>query len=199
MKRTLTWVVIVIVVVIAIAAFMRARFKFKQFEKFKEPKIITMADQKMLIVEVKGDPNMIAKSGYAVLYKAFFALKAPGKKMPVPRARWPIPLDSPKEQWTGTLGLPVPDAAMSVPEIKDKSGLKAALDVWIYGEVAQILHVGSYATEDVSVSKLKKFVDDSGYRIAGAHEEEYLRGPESGSNQEKYMTLIRYPVEKKIK
>ena len=53
--------------------------------------------------------------------------------------------------------------------------------------------------ETPTIEKLKKFIDNNGYKIIGAHEEEYLRGPGMffKGNPNKYWTIIRYRVEKK--
>ena len=70
------------------------------------------------------------------------------------------------------------------------------LETWEYGEVAEILHIGSYATENPTVEKLHQFITESGYEIVGPHEEEYLKGPGmfGKGNPDKYQTIIRYPV-----
>ncbi len=66
---------------------------------------------------------------------------------------------------------------------------------WRYGTVAEILHVGSYATETPTIERLHQFIADQGYEIAGPHEEEYLKGPGMWGVKEKdYLTIIRYQV-----
>jgi len=59
--------------------------------------------------------------------------------------------------------------------------------------VAQILHIGPYSEEGATVERLHKFIADSGYEIAGVHEEEYLTKPEAKVQK----TIIRYPIKKK--
>jgi len=43
------------------------------------------------------------------------------------------------------------------------------------------------------------FIEENEYKVTGAHEEEYLKGPGMFfmGNPKKYQTIIRYPVEKK--
>jgi len=43
------------------------------------------------------------------------------------------------------------------------------------------------------VERLHKFIEDSGYEIVGAHEEEYLTTPDAKVPK----PIIRYPVKKK--
>ncbi len=46
---------------------------------------------------------------------------------------------------------------------------------------------------DSSIERLHKFIAESGYEIAGTHEEEYLTSPDAKVQK----TLIRYPIRKK--
>jgi hypothetical protein len=118
--------------------------------------------------------------------------------MVAPLARWPKPLETPKAEWVGLYGLPVPETLEKLKEIPDMPGLTVSLTTWQYGEVAEIVHVGPYAAEAPTVEKLKAFIAASGYQIAGPHEEEYLRGPGmfGKGNPDKYYTIIRYQVKK---
>ena len=161
-----------------------------KYDALKEPRISTLPATKMLVVETKGDPNAASQQAFGLLFKVFFSI--PGARMAPPRSRWTFDLKTPKEQWVGYYALPVPDAA-TLPA--GSEGAKIA--VWEYGDVAEILHVGSYADEPPTVEKLMKFIAEKGYVVAGLHEEEYLRGPESGPNAAEYRTIIRYQVKKK--
>ena len=79
--------------------------------------------------------------------------------------------------------------------------MKASLETWEYGEVAEILHIGPYNKEEPTVNKLMNFIKEQGYEVAGLHEEEYLKGPTMAGpgDPEKYLTIIRYRVKKKEK
>ena len=161
------------------------------FASLKEPRIRTMPAQKMLVVELKGDPNTAGQGGFSLLFKTFFSL--PGVMMTAPRARWLSPLDSPKETWVGLYALPLPDSVAGLPA--GTTGAK--IEVWQYGEVAEILHLGGYDKEPPTVEKLLKYIADKGYTIAGPHEEEYLKGPGMAPGPDDYWTIIRYQVKKK--
>ena len=163
-----------------------------QYEKLKNPQIRKMPDkQKMLVVEKKGDPTVTAGEAFTTLSSAFF--KLPGAKMAPPRARWLNPPTDPRDEWVGLYALPLPDSVESLP-----TGLEGVkIDYWEYGDVAEILHVGPYSEETPAIERLFAFIDGQGYEIAGPHEEEYLRGPESGPDSSKYITVIRYQVRQK--
>jgi hypothetical protein len=89
------------------------------------------------------------------------------------------------------IGLPVPSDTTSLPQ--KVASIEVKLETWDYGTVAQILHLGAYDQEDVTVEHLHKFIEESGYEVAGLHEEEYLTSPDAKIVK----TIIRYPVKKK--
>jgi hypothetical protein len=162
-----------------------------QYEKLKDPQIRTMPDKvKMLVVEKKGDPNVVAGMAFSTLFSTFF--EQPGVKMAPPRARWLNPSD-PRHEWMGLYALPLPESVETLRTQVES----VKIDLWEYGEVAEILHVGAYSEETPTIEKLFAFIAEQDYEIAGPHEEEYLKGPESGSDTSKYMTIIRYQVRKK--
>ncbi len=85
----------------------------------------------------------------------------------------------PEQDWQGVVGLPVPESITELPSKADgDSPLVAKLATWEYGEVAEILHVGSYDTElPTTIARLEELrYRSEGYAITGEHEEEYLRG-----------------------
>jgi len=162
-----------------------------QYEFLKNPQIKNMPAQRMIVVEAKGDPNVVGKDAFGLLFKAFFSLK--GVRMAAPRARWPNLASDPKDQWIGLYGLPVPDSVSEPP-----AGFEGVrIEVWEYGDVAEILHLGPYTEEVPTVERLHKFVEKNGYVIAGPHEEEYLKGPGMAANPSEYQTVIRYQIKKK--
>jgi len=164
---------------------------FSQYEKLKDPQINKKPNQKMLIVEAKGDPNIVAKEAFTTLFSTYF--KLPGAKMAAPRARWLADLAGPKEDWVGFYALPLSESVTSLPA--GMEGVK--IEEWEYGEVAEILHIGSYSNETPTIEKLHVFITAQGYVIAGPHEEEYLKGPGMVSDPSQYWTIIRYQVKKK--
>ena len=164
----------------------------------KEPQIMEIPSQKMAVVYGKGAPDKVFPELMPALYGSVYTLKFDLKKKGLPtfkvsglRARYPDAHLVPKEDWTHIIGLPIPEDTTSllqkVPEIEVK------IETWEYGTVAQILHLGAYDQEEPTVERLHKFIEDSGYEIAGVHEEEYLTTPDA----KVIKTIIRYVVRKK--
>lgn len=164
---------------------------FNQYTKLKDPQISQKPNQKMLVMKARGDPNVVAKDAFTKLFSTYF--KLPGAKMAAPRARWLADLAGPKEDWIGFYALPLPESVTSLPA--GMEGVK--IKEWEYGEVAEILHIGSYSNETPTIEKLHTFITAQGYVIAGPHEEEYLKGPGMVSDPSEYWTVIRYNVKKK--
>ena len=171
-----------------------------QFEHLKEPKISTKKNQKMLVIEAKGDPNVIGGKAFGLLFQLYYSMQETpkGPMQAAPRARWPLLQDAPKSEWIGLYALPVPETIIELPKYEAQEGLKASLITWEYGEVAEILHIGPYDREEPTMKRLIEFVNKQGYVIGGDHEEEYVKGPTiyGKGDPEKYLTIIRYRVKK---
>ena len=191
------WLVAVVVVaVLVVLFFMRPRINLSKNEYLKEPQITNMPRQNMLVAEVKGAPGTAVKDGYSALFKTFFKLKV--KMADCPRGRYPKPFNTPMEEWVSILAIPIPDSINTLPQQVKNSKADVRIEYWEYGDVAEILHIGPYGKETPTIEKLYKFIEDNGYKIAGPHEEVYLKGPESiFTKPDKYMTIIRYQVKKK--
>ena len=162
-----------------------------------EPQILEMPAQKMAVVYGKGRPDEVFAEVFPALYGSVYTLKfdlkkkgLPTFKVSPPRSRYPDGLLVPKEQWTIITGIPVPEDTTSLPQ--KVPGIEVKLETWDYGTVAQILHLGAYDQEQPTVERLHKFVEDSGYQLAGAHEEEYLTKPDAKVPK----TIVRYVVKK---
>ena len=163
-----------------------------------EPQILEMPPQKMAVVYAKGAPDKVFPEFMPALYGSVYTLKFDLKKKGLPtfnvsglRARYPDAHLVPKEEWTHIIGLPIPEDTTSLPQ--KVPGVEVKLETWEYGTVAQILHLGAYDQEGPTVERLHKFIEDSGYEIAGVHEEEYLTTPDAKVPK----TIIRYSVRKK--
>jgi len=194
---------LIVLVVGSAALFMYSMMKgpdLKKYEHLKEPAISTMPDQKMLVVEAKGDPNVVGEKAFGLLFQLYFKMKDTPKSslQAAPRARWPLPFDTPKTEWVGLYAMPVPATVTELPHYEATPELAASLTTWEYGDVAEILHIGAYDKEQPTVARLMAFVKAQGYEIVGNHEEEYLKGPTmfSKGDPEKYVTIIRYRVKK---
>lgn len=163
-----------------------------------EPQILEMPPQKMAVVYAKGAPDKVFPEFMPALYGSVYTLKFDLKKKGLPtfkvsglRARYPDAHLVPKEEWTHIIGLPIPEDTTSLPQ--KVPGIEVKIETWEYGTVAQILHLGPYDQEEPTVERLHQFIEESGYKIAGVHEEEYLTTPDAKVPK----TIIRYPVRKK--
>jgi len=171
-----------------------------RYDILKDPRIGTMPRQKMIVVELKGDPNEVGGKAFGALFKTYYGLKEQAGNLPrdvAPRARWPEPPGTPEGSWVGLYGLPVPESVTKLPD-EGGEGVKVRLEVWEYGDVAEILHTGPYGKEKLTIQRLRTFIEDQGYEIDGPHEEEYLKGPGMffKGDPETYKTIIRYAVKK---
>ncbi|MBN1128125.1 MAG: hypothetical protein JXA71_04030 [Chitinispirillaceae bacterium] len=189
---------------IIIAVILMQKFSgpdLSSYLELKDPAIRVMEPEKVLVVEARGAPNKAAKDAFGLLMKTYFGLKGvpKGKGMPAPRARWPLDPSIPSEQWLGRYAMPLPDTVNDIrfPEVPKGMSIKVA--TWRYGKVAEILHVGPYSEEKPTIERLYGFIRDQHYVTVGEHEEEYLKGPGVifKGNPKEYMTIIRYPVQKK--
>ena len=163
-----------------------------------DPQILEMPPQKMAVVQAKGVPAEVFSQLMPALYGSAYTLKFDLKKQGLPtfkvsglRARYPDAHLVPQDEWTIIVGLPIPEDTTSLPQ--KVPGIKVKIETWEYGTVAQILHLGAYDQECATVERLQHFIEDSGYEIAGVHEEEYLTSPDA----KVIKTIIRYSVKKK--
>lgn len=161
----------------------------QQFDYLKEPRIGSKPDQNMLVADVKGVPSEVSGKVIGLLYKNVYKYKDPNQSLTL-RGRWQK-FDYTDKEAIGRYGLPI-RADVNI----NKDGIRS--ETWEYGQVAEILYVGSYADEKPTVEKLKKFISDNGYHIIGEHEEEYIKGPGMflKGNPQNYRTIIRYRVVK---
>jgi hypothetical protein len=164
----------------------------------KEPQILEMPPQKMAVVYGKGTPDKVFSELMPALYGSVYTLKFDLKKKGLPtfkvgglRARYPDAHLLPKEEWTHIIALPIPEDTTSLPQ--KVPGVEVKVETWKYGTVAQILHLGGYDQEQPTVERLHRFIEENGYEIACAHEEEYLTTPDAKVPK----TIIRYAVRKK--
>ncbi len=163
-----------------------------------DPQILEMPPQKMAVVYAKGAPDKVFPEVMPALYGSAYTLKFDLKKKGLPtfkvsglRARYPDIHLVPKEEWTHIMALPIPEDTTSLPQ--KVPNVEVKIETWAYGTAAQILHLGPCDQEAPTVERLHKFVEENGYEIAGAHEEEYLTTPDAKVPK----TIIRYMVKKK--
>jgi hypothetical protein len=202
MFKWLLWIAAALVIIVGITVYFFLKGPdVSRYEYLKEPQISEKPDQLMLVVEAKGDPNVVGGKAFSLLFKTYYALKDNAKSFSIaPRARWPhIIATTPKDQWLGRYALPVSPTAKFPDKFKvAEPGLKVALVTWKYGPVAEILHIGPYSAETPTIERLRNFIKAKGYRISGEHEEDYIKGPSmfGPGDPNKYYTIIRYQIRK---
>ena len=157
-----------------------------------------MPSEKMAVVYGKGAPDKVIPELMPALFGSVYTLKfelkkkgLPTFKVSAPRTCYPDAHIVPKDEWTHIIGLPIPVDTASLPQ--KMPNIEVKIETWEYGTVAQILHIGAYDQEWPIIERLHKFIEESGYEIAGVHEEEYLTKPDA----KVLKTIIRYPVRKK--
>jgi hypothetical protein len=195
------WIVIVVFLTAVGSAdlWWRSGPDASQFEHLREPRLTRLGDQRMLVVEAAGNPNVVGARAFKQLFSAYFALDGISRMQgqPAPRARWPRAGETPKDAWVGQYALPLP-AAVTTGSVAPKGDLPQSITTWTYGEVAEILHVGPYHAEQGDIERLLAFIHAQGYRTVGEHEEEYVKGPGMifAGDPDRYLTIIRLRVEK---
>lgn len=177
---------VAIVAILAVTAVFRFNPAAKKYANLVQPVVTELPDVKMLVCTVSGDPDVTAGPAIDRLYKAYFLLRKTHKKMSFvpPRARWTGDVAD-RKSWTGVFGLPLPEDVTAPPAGFTEGPMALGVATWTYGPTAEILHKGEFAAEGPTIERLKTYLSEQGYRIAGVHEEEYAgRG----------LTVIRYGV-----
>jgi hypothetical protein len=108
-----------------------------------------------------------------------------------------------RETWRWTLFIALPDdasedeveAALAAGRGKLDPGLATGLRVepFAEGRVAQVLHLGPYATERATIERLHGAIEEAGLQPRGRHHEIYLGVPGRGA-PERLKTILRQPV-----
>lgn len=201
LKRIGLTAAVVLLFVISILLFLMREPDLSGYHSLLNPRTTILPDQKVVVVEARGDPNVVGREVMGLLFRTYFSIQGvpKGSTQPAPRARWENSHDLPKAEWIGRYAMPVPDQVAILPKRKDDSGLKVELGTWEYGRVAEILHMGPYDKEEPAITKLKQYIQDNGDEIVGDHEEEYLRGPGMflKGDPAKYYTIIRYRIKRR--
>jgi len=109
------------------------------------------------------------------------------------------------ERWKWTAMIIQPDFVtpamfqFAVTEVQKKKKLPALhlvrLEKWQEGLCAQVLHKGSYASEQPTIQRLHETIEAKGYVKTGKHHEIYLNDPRR-SAPDKLKTIIRQPLQR---
>ncbi len=111
-----------------------------------------------------------------------------------------------KDEWGWTMMIMQPPAvtAQAVEAARAEAGRKNDLPAlaqirfaaYHEGLSMQIMYVGAYADEGLTVTRLHEAIAEQGYEPCGKHHEIYLGDPRKAA-PEKLKTVIRQPVRKR--
>jgi hypothetical protein len=186
----------------------------------KKPKIVEVPEMNFIMIDGKGDPNTsqefkdAVEALYPVAYKIKFMIKK-GKEqidykvMPLEGLWWAEDMEKfrelKKNEWLWTLMIMQPDLVTediyekALEEVKEKKDLKSLPKLRFESHEdelsAQIMHLGPYSEEALTIDKLHKFIKENGYKLRGKHREIYLSDMRRTA-PEKLKTIIRQPMEK---
>jgi hypothetical protein len=108
-----------------------------------------------------------------------------------------------KDQWQWTLMILQPE--FITPELVDAARAEVGkkkdfpllnnlrFSAWCEGEAAQMLHVGPFSEEHLTITRLHTFIKEKGYHLCGKHHEIYLSDPRRTA-PEKLKTILRQPI-----
>ncbi len=165
--------------------------------------------------ETPGSPEFGGAIGalYGLAYPLHFALRGKGVEAGrigmLEGLYWLTPEElaadgptrpDPDRKWTWRLILEVPgtatdDDVAGIIETKAPATFADRVHLlrWAEGPSAQILHVGSYASETATLRRLHDAIAETGLRPHGAHHEIYLNDPRQ-VGEDRAKTVLRQPV-----
>jgi hypothetical protein len=183
----------------------------------KECSVVDVPGLNFLMIDGAGDPNTAVayREALEALYAMSYTLKFLSKKedgvdyvvMALEGLWWAEDMSSfataDKSQWQWTSMIMQPDhitaahVATAREEVRRKKE-PAALDQMRFepfteGLSVQIMHVGPYADEAPTITRLHEFAADEGYELRDKHHEIYLGDPRRTA-PERLRTVIRQPV-----
>lgn len=195
-----------------------------------EPSFVQIPSMRFIMVNGEGDPNTAPAYQQAIelLYGLSYSIKMSkmGGTAPEGYFEYVVPpleglwkvtdeqfdglhiIDKNKFHWIAMIRQPefvtaeVLAAAQSELQ-KKKPQLKtqlARLEDWEEGLCAQVMHIGPYDSEEPTILKLDRFIEEQGYLTditdARPHHEIYLGDPRKTA-PDRLKTLIRHPVKVK--
>ena len=183
----------------------------------KQPVLLRVGPAKYLCVEGRGAP---AGAGFQVSIGALYAVaftikmrrrfagKGDYKVMPLeglwwgPDKRRPLSVRSPKD-WRWKLLVRTPtfvsarELARAQKDLTEKGKVREVRSVRLEtlkeGRCVQMLHVGAYDKEPVTLEAMHEFAESKGLAFRGVHHEIYLSDPRRVAPS-KLRTILRHPV-----
>ncbi len=184
----------------------------------RDPEFVKVPGMNFLMIDGKGDPTKsdayqaAADSLYAVSYALKFAIKYSPQRLdyailPLETLWWAEDMSAFSQNnrdewlWTAMILQPelitremVTEMMVDVREKKNPPALdKMRFQSFKEGQCAQILHLGPYSAERLTIEKLHQFIEENNYEFGGKHHEIYLNDPRRTA-AESLKTVIRQPV-----
>jgi hypothetical protein len=186
----------------------------------KEFSIVDVPHMNFLMVDGHGDPNTAqayqdaVEALYGVAYKLkFISKREKGMDYVVPPLEglwWASDMETftsqrDKSAWDWTMMIMQPEwitremVEEAISQVQKTKGLpalsKLRLEAYHEGLAVQIMHIGSYEAEGLTIARMHAFAADKGYQLAGKHHEIYLSDPRRVA-AEKLKTVLRQPIKK---
>lgn len=181
----------------------------------KTPVFIKVAPAKYLTIAGRGAPAAAFRRAIGALYAMAFTIKMArkfaGRDYAVAKLEglwWGqrpgrLLIDEPQARWRWKVMIRVPSfisvrdrrAALATLAARGKDSLvkQVKLEVLKEGSCVQILHVGPYRAEHVSIGRMVAFARERGRRLRGRHHEIYLSDPRRVPAR-RLRTILRHPV-----
>jgi hypothetical protein len=185
----------------------------------EEVEIVDVPQMNFLMVDGEGDPNISKSFSDAIeaLYSLSYTLKFMAKKgemgvdygvMPLEALWWADDMSAfrtgNKDAWKWTLMVPQPEfisRAMVKKATEEVEKKKKPVSLpWVRfetfreGKAAQIMHIGPFSEEGLTIEKVHSFIEEKGSRRVGKHHEIYLSDMRRAA-PEKWKTIVRQPVQ----
>ncbi len=181
----------------------------------KQPEIKKFSELNFLTIQGKGEPAGIeftkaVEALYPLAYGIKNIYKKQGMDFAVPKLEglWWVnseknALEIPRSEWNWKLLIRMPKfvitenfekAKVSVIEKKGIEKIKEIiLEKITEGECVQIMHIGPYSTEPVTIKQMENYMKENELVENGLHHEIYLSDPMK-TVPEKLKTILRQPV-----
>jgi hypothetical protein len=184
----------------------------------REPELIKVPRFNFLMIDGEGAPESrqfqeAIQAMYSTAYSIKFTFKFE-KKIEFPvmslEGLWWLKTGEPfqigrREDWCWTLMILQPNVvtkrelAKAIKKVKEKKELRSldALHLGSFAEglAVQMMHIGPYATEPMTMQTMEEFSSERSLAACGKHHEIYLSDPRR-VKQEKMKTILRHAVQK---
>ncbi len=184
----------------------------------KKAEIVDVPEMNFLMIDGRGDPNISEDFQKAVeaLFTLSYTIKFMIKKgelaidygvMPLEGLWWSDEMSEfsieNKEDWRWTIMIMQPEfvdnrmIGEAIEQVRKKKNLscldKVRFEAFSEGKVAQIMHIGPFSEEGLTIERLQVFIRNNGYKPHGKHHEIYLSDIRKAA-PEKWKTVLRQPI-----